>query len=42
MKISEMSKVMALHNAKWSQAKIADEMGCSQSMVCKIIKKYKQ
>ena len=38
----DVGKVMALHNAKWSQAKIADEMGCSQSMVCKIIKKYKQ
>lgn len=38
----DVGKVMALHNAKWSQAKIADEMRCSQSMVCKIIKKYKQ
>lgn len=38
----DVGKVMALHNAEWSQAKIADEMGCSQSMVCKIIKKYKQ
>ena len=38
----DVGKVIALHNAKWSQAKIADEMGCSQSMVCRIIKKYKQ
>lgn len=38
----DVGKVMALHNAKWSQAKITDEMGCSQSMVCRIIKKYKR
>lgn len=31
-------KVMALYNAKWSQKKIADEMGCSQSKICQIIK----
>ena len=31
-------KVMALYKAKWSQAKIADEMGCSQSKICQIIK----
>ena len=34
-------KVMALYKAKWSQAKIADEMGCSQSKICQIIKNYK-
>lgn len=33
---------MALHNAKWSQAKIADEMGCSQGRISQIIKEYKQ
>ena len=31
-------KVMALYRAKWSQKKIADEMGCSQSKICQIIK----
>ena len=31
-------KVMALYKAKWSQKKIADEMGCSQSNICQIIK----
>lgn len=31
-------KVMALYKAKWSQKKIADEMGCSQSKICQIIK----
>lgn len=35
-------KVMALHRAKWSQAKIADEMGCSQSKICQIIKANKE
>ena len=34
-------KVMALYNAKWSQKKIADEMGCSQSKICQIIKANK-
>lgn len=34
-------KVMALYKAKWSQKKIADEMGCSQSKICQIIKAYK-
>ena len=34
-------KVMALYNAKWSQKKIADEMGCSQSKICQIIKAHK-
>lgn len=37
----DTGKVMALHNAKWSQAKIADEMGCSQSRISQIIKEYK-
>ena len=31
-------KVMALYKAKWSQAKIADEMGCSQGRISQIIK----
>ena len=35
-------KVMALYNAKWSQAKIADEMGCSQGRISQIIRAYKQ
>ena len=34
-------KVMALYKAKWSQKKIADEMGCSQSKICPIIKANK-
>lgn len=34
-------KVMALHKAKWSQAKIADEMGCSQSKISQIIREHK-
>lgn len=34
-------KVMALYNAKWSQAKIADEMGCSQSRISQIIRAHK-
>lgn len=34
-------KVMALYKAKWSQKKIADEMGCSQSKICQIIKAHK-
>ncbi len=34
-------KVMALYKAKWSQAKIADEMGCSQSKISQIIRAYK-
>lgn len=38
----DVGKVMALHNAKWSQAKIADEMGCSQGRISQIIKEYKQ
>lgn len=37
----DTGKVMALHNAKWSQAKIADEMGCSQSRISQIIKEHK-
>lgn len=38
----DVGKVMALHNAKWSQAKIADEMGSSQGRISQIIKEYKQ
>lgn len=34
-------KVMALYKAKWSQAKIADEMGCSQSRISQIIRAHK-
>ena len=34
-------KIMALYKAKWSQKKIADEMGCSQSKICQIIKANK-
>lgn len=34
-------KVMALYKAKWSQAKIADEMGCSQSRISQIIRANK-
>ena len=34
-------KVMALYKAKWSQAKIADEMGCSQGRISQIIKANK-
>ena len=34
-------KVMALYKAKWPQKKIADEMGCSQSKICQIIKANK-
>lgn len=34
-------KVMALHKAKWSQKKIADEMGCSQGRISQIIKAHK-
>lgn len=35
-------KVMALYKAKWSQAKIADEMGCSQSRISQIIRGNKE
>lgn len=35
-------KVMALHKAKWSQKKIADEMGCSQGRISQIIKAHKK
>lgn len=35
-------KVMALHKAKWSQKKIADEMGCSQGRISQIIKAHKE
>lgn len=34
-------KVMALYKAKWSQAKIANEMGCSQSKISQIIRAHK-
>lgn len=34
-------KVMALYRAKWSQKKIADEMGCSQGRISQIIKAHK-
>ena len=34
-------KVMALYKAKWSQAKIADEMGCTQGRISQIIKAHK-
>ena len=34
-------KVMALYKAKWSQAKIADEMGCTQGRISQIIKANK-
>lgn len=34
----DRGKIMALHNAGWSQAKIADEMGCSCPRVSQIIK----
>ena len=34
-------KVMALYKAKWSQKKIADEMGCSQGRISQIIKANK-
>lgn len=34
-------KVMALHKAKWSQAKIADEMGCSQGRISQIIRAHR-
>ena len=37
-KMIDEGKVMALYKAKWSQKKIADEMGCSQSKICQIIK----
>ena len=40
-KTVDEGKVMALYNAKWSQKKIADEMGCSQSKICQIIKAHK-
>ena len=34
-------KVMALYKAKWSQKKIADEMGCSQARISQIIRANK-
>lgn len=40
-KTIDEGKVMALHKAKWSQAKIADEMGCSQGRISQIIKANK-
>lgn len=40
-KLIDEGKVMALYKAKWSQKKIADEMGCSQSKICQIIKANK-
>ncbi|MBS6195447.1 MAG: helix-turn-helix domain-containing protein [Clostridiales bacterium] len=33
---------MALHNAGWSNVKIAEEMGCSARSVCQIVKEEQQ
>lgn len=38
----DKGKVMALHNAGWSAAKIADELQCSTQTVYAIISKAKQ
>lgn len=38
----DRGKVMALHNAGWSNVKIAEEMGCSAWSVGTIIKEEKQ
>ena len=34
----DKGKIIALHNARWSAAKIADEMRCSIATVYKVIK----
>ena len=41
-KLIDEGKVMALYKAKWSQKKIADEMGCSQSRISQIIRAQKE
>lgn len=35
----DYGKIWALKNAGWSQKKIADEMGCSEASICRILKK---
>ena len=37
-KVVDRGKVLALHKAGWSQAKIADEMGCHPSRISQILK----
>lgn len=37
-RVVDRGKVLALHKARWSNAKIADEMGCSVSNISRIIK----
>ena len=41
VKLIDEGKVMALYKAKWSQKKIADEMGCSQARISQIIRVHK-
>ena len=38
----DAGKIRALANAGWSQAKIADEMGCSVPTVSKYLKEVKE
>lgn len=37
----DLGKVLALHKAGWSNAKIADEMGCHPSRISQILKEGK-
>lgn len=36
----DRGKVRALHDAGWSNVKIADEMGCAESSISMILKEY--
>lgn len=38
----DRGKVKALHDAGWSPAKIADEMGCSYQIVYRILEKFRE
>lgn len=37
-RVVDRGKVLALHKARWSNAKIADEMGCHPSRISQILK----
>lgn len=38
----DRGKVRALHDAGWSNVKIADEMGCAESSISMILKEYNE
>lgn len=38
----DRGKLMALHNARWTQRAIAEELGCSESSVSMILKEEKK